>query len=296
MLSRRLCTQIGKRFSSSVACCPRQTRAFSTAHTILLARGQAKTKVETEQHSGQWTTTQNVRESQQTGMQTGHQVVGGDLGLQNHLMAISKWTAGGIGISAATASVSIMTGVFISPLVAFLGAFGCLIGTSFSKTEVFHRQGQLFNVDSQMRIGLAVGFFALQGFAIAPLLAASPGYAIAAAGCIAGGIISGMTAFALSKPQGALLKWGAPLSVMLFGMIGVSLLAMCFGGPFLAAHFWISTIGGLGLFSAFQAYDTQRAIQSYMDGSPDALGDALAMYLNFMNLFIRLLSLFRGSD
>ncbi len=46
---------------------------------------------------------------------------------------------------------------------------------------------------------------------------------VLAAGLVTGGVVAGMGAFALSRPQGSLLKWGGPLFVGLLGLIGCSI-------------------------------------------------------------------------
>jgi FtsH-binding integral membrane protein len=53
---------------------------------------------------------------------------------------------------------------------------------------------------------------------------------------------------------------------------------------------------GLGLFSVFVAYDTQRMIDKAAQGEEDHVSDALNMFLNLFNIFIRLLMIFGRRD
>ena len=68
-----------------------------------------------------------------------------------------------------------------------------------------------------------------------------------------------------------------------------------------ALQFAIS-VGGVLVFSALTAYDTQRIKEMYneLDGSDvagkKAIMGALALYLDFINLFIMLLQLFGNRE
>jgi FtsH-binding integral membrane protein len=51
----------------------------------------------------------------------------------------------------------------------------------------------------------------------------------------------------------------------------------------------VDTYGGILLFTAMNAYDTQLAMARYRDGDADHLGCATDLFLNFMNLLIRIM-------
>lgn len=177
-----------------------------------------------------------------------------------------------------------------------LGAIGLLIGASMMQPTI-HRdeQGHLTSTNSPLRLILTNAFFFMKGMMIAPLIAMSTPSIILAAGLATAGIAAGMMAFALSKPQGALLSWGGPLMAGMFGLLFCSIGGMLMGGLG-STMFWITTVGSLGLFSAFVAYDIQSAIQQYKEGHADHLGHALNMYINLMNIFQSLLVLFGFMD
>jgi len=60
---------------------------------------------------------------------------------------------------------------------------------------------------------------------------------------------------------------------------------------------WIMSIAGVGIFAGLTAYDTQRIKEMYYDGDSDvvagkkAILGALALYLDFINMFQFLLML-----
>lgn len=88
--------------------------------------------------------------------------------------------------------------------------------------------------------------------------------------------------------------WGSwlfgALLLLLFGLIFLAPLARILNIPATEALNWMDWIGVV-IFSAYVIYDLNRAmrIPSTMDNAVDS---ALAVYLDFVNLFIRLLSLF----
>jgi len=87
------------------------------------------------------------------------------------------------------------------------------------------------------------------------------------------------------------------LFVVILASLGTVLLpALGIGSPALiAALHNINLYLGLGVFSLFIAYDTQRMIESARSGIADPISDALSLFLNLLNIFIRLLEVFMAS-
>jgi hypothetical protein len=106
---------------------------------------------------------------------------------------------------------------------------------------------------------------------------------------------------------GALSLWGYTSdrdltgfgSFLVMGLIGITITLLAnllLGGD--AAHFLVSVIGVL-VFAGLTAWDTQRLRNDYIysalddeRGERDAIMGALSLYLNFINLFAFLLTLF----
>lgn len=114
-------------------------------------------------------------------------------------------------------------------------------------------------------------------------------------------IFAGCTTAALTFRRKVFLLIGGPLIGLLFVVIlaslGTVLLpALGIGSPALiAALHNINLYLGLGVFSLFIAYDTQRMIESARSGIADPISDALSLFLNLLNIFIRLLEVFMAS-
>ena len=94
--------------------------------------------------------------------------------------------------------------------------------------------------------------------------------------------------------------WGTFLFMGLIGLILASLVNIWLASP--ALHFAVSVIGVL-VFAGLTAYDTQRIREIYHYVSHDAaltkgaaINGALSLYLDFINMFLSLLSLFGSND
>jgi FtsH-binding integral membrane protein len=84
----------------------------------------------------------------------------------------------------------------------------------------------------------------------------------------------------------------------LFGMVGFSLLSMFFPSLMTGGASFVFSIAGIVVFAGLTAYDTQRIKAMNVTGNADAgeerkaaIHGALALYLDFINLFLSLLRL-----
>jgi len=204
-----------------------------------------------------------------------------------HLRNVYLCLSANIFTSGVAATAAVAGGVFISPIVGGLGGLALVLGISFMPQTY-----------SQARLGMLFSFAALEGLTFAPMIAqvmaVNPG-AIAMALLGTGAIFAGFTAMSLVAKRGAMLKFGGPLIGSLLAIIVLQIAGWFF--PALAPiAFNISLYGGLGIFSLFIAWDTQRMIESAQEGKKDVVGDSLSMFLNVINIFIRLLSIFTRRD
>jgi len=93
--------------------------------------------------------------------------------------------------------------------------------------------------------------------------------------------------------------WGSFLFMGLIGIIIASVVNIFLASG--ALQFAVSVIGVL-IFAGLTAYDTQSIKEMYFEGDSDvvagrkAISGALRLYLDFINLFIMLLSLFGSRD
>lgn len=110
---------------------------------------------------------------------------------------------------------------------------------------------------------------------------------------ITGAIFGGSSLVGLLLPRGFMLGYG---SVLTGGLLG--LLALNFTGILAAKYLGLATFAatlstvesycGIGLFSAMLMYDTHVAIKRYKAGDADHLGMSIQIFLDVMNLIIRI--------
>ncbi len=184
--------------------------------------------------------------------------------------------------------------VAIPPLVYFFaknwwaGAL-LMLGTVFGASAVRHKPG--INVVALFGMATVVGAVIAPAIFLAQLAAQDGGtlspapvrdaFLLATAG------FTGLTGYALTTQRDFSYLGGA-LTMGLFVVIGAGLLNFFVGSSALGLA--IASVSVL-LFGAFILYDTSRILRS---GERDAVGAAISLYLNFLNLFLALLRLLGG--
>lgn len=157
----------------------------------------------------------------------------------------------------------------------------------------------LFAVKRKPGINLVVmfGFVFMTGITLAPLLARTLG--MSGGGAIIGNafamtsVIFGAMSFFAIKSTKDFTGYGKPLMIALFVIIGFSLLNLFLGSPLLSIV--ISAVVVL-IFSVLVVYDTQNIIRGAYETPIDG---AIALYLDFLNIFtslLHLLGIFGGDD
>lgn len=109
-------------------------------------------------------------------------------------------------------------------------------------------------------------------------------------------IMLGASYYAYNTRANSLLLWEHSLVAGLWGLIGfplVSLISYMIFGPNVLTDLIFSYEPYLGiiLFTLFVAYDTHKMIQRYERKDPDHLHCAIEFYLDFLNIFIRILDI-----
>jgi modulator of FtsH protease len=155
---------------------------------------------------------------------------------------------------------------------------GLLIGLHFVK----HKPG--------INLAVMFGFVFMTGITTAPLLARTLG--MSGGGVIIGNafamtsVIFGAMSFYAVKTTKDFTGYGKPLMIALLVILGFSILNIFLGNPLL--HVAISGAIVL-LFSILVIYDTQNIMNGNYETPIDG---AIALYLDFLNIFISLLQLF----
>jgi len=155
---------------------------------------------------------------------------------------------------------------------------GLLIGLHFVK----HKQG--------LNLMVMFAFVFMTGLMLAPLLARTLG--MSGGGTIIGNafamtsVVFGSMSYFAIRTKKDFTSYGKPLMIALFVIIGFSLLNIFLGNPLL--HVIISG-AVVVLFSILVIYDTQNIMRGAYETPIDG---AIALYLDFLNIFTALLQLF----
>lgn len=200
--------------------------------------------------------------------------------VRNHIVRVYNLLTFGVVTAGLGCAAMITTplGAIVPYWAAMFGGLGCLLWLQFKPPA-----------NPQARVGLFLAFTTLEGMSLAPFvkMGAMKGV-LGSALVLTGAVFAGFTAVALLAPRGRLLALGGPLFGMLMGMVVLSLVSMIY--PTYFAHS-ILLYGGLALFSVMIAYDTQAMIERARCGNGDHVQDATSLFLNMMNIFIRLLQI-----
>lgn len=228
-----------------------------------------------------------------------------DAGLRAYMLRVFNWMAVGLALTGAvafgvihssllrvfyhvvmTANGPVITGMTGLGWVAALAPLGFVLVLSFGINRLSRQAAQ----------ALFLIYSAVMGVSMATLLLAYTGASVARTFFIAASLYAAMALWGYVTKR-SLASFG---SFLMMGVIGL-LIAM------LVNMFWpssmmtlvISVVGVL-VFTAFTAYDTQRIKVSYQQAlaymppeeiNKNSVYDALALYLDFINLFQFLLQL-----
>lgn len=141
------------------------------------------------------------------------------------------------------------------------------------------------------------GFAALMGLSLSWIFVAFTGFSIAQVFLITSIAFAGLSLWGYTTKKD-ISGWGAFLIMGVIGLIVASIVNIFLGSP--AIMFAISVLGVL-IFAGLTAYDTQKIKTTYLQmaatGDQEWLGKAaimgaLSLYLDFINMFMMLLSLF----
>lgn len=194
-----------------------------------------------------------------------------------HLVRVYNLLAAGVVMAGATSALMIMT-----PLWKVIPWWFPMFGGMIPLFWLMLRPPATV----QGRLALYFAFTALEGMALAPLVKMTAIKGVLGTSLVmTGAVFCGFSAAAYLSPRASMLALQGPLFGMLIGMVAVSLLNLIYPTAF--AHSLI-LYGGLALFSMFVAVDTQAMIERARCGAGDHVQDALQMFLNVVNIFVRI--------
>lgn len=215
-----------------------------------------------------------------------------DEGLRAHMLKVYNYMAAALGVTGlvayfASSSEALMTAIFSSPLayVVMLAPLAFVLVLSFGINRLSLPAAQ----------GVFWAYSAVMGLSLSTIFLVYTGESIARVFFITASLFGAMSLYGYTTRKD-LSGLGSFLLMGLFGIILASLVNLFLKSA--GMQFAISILTVL-IFTALTAYDTQRIKHMYYDvvGHGEAVGKAalmgaLALYLDFINLFLQLLRFF----
>jgi uncharacterized protein len=211
-----------------------------------------------------------------------------DVGLRRYMLQVYNFMAAGLGVTGFVAYAAVATGFYQqiagTPLIwlVMLVPFGVVLFLAFiERMSAGAAQATFWTYAASMGLSLAGIFLLYTGTSIARVF------------FISAGTFAAMSLYGYTT-QRDLSQFGSFLFMGLIGIVLASLVNIFIGSS--ALQFAISMIGVI-VFTGLTAWDTQRIKEVYQEGDPGdvltkkALIGALALYLDFINLFVMLLQL-----
>lgn len=207
------------------------------------------------------------------------------------LLNVYNWMAMGLAITGVIAygvagsefSYKLATSPFL-----YFGLFIVQIAIVFGLSAAINR------IPSGVAIGAFFLYSALTGLTFSILFMVFTGASIASTFLICAGMFAGVSVFGYVTKMD-LSKFGTYLFMALIGIILASVVNIFLTSPMMN---WIISIVGVLVFTGLTAYDTQKIKQMSQttdfdseQGKKAAVIGALALYLDFINLFMFLLNL-----
>jgi hypothetical protein len=212
------------------------------------------------------------------------------------LAKVFNWMAIGLGLTGIVAYFTAHTGLALaiisSPIffILIIGELGL----------VFYLSARIEKMQASTASSLFVGYSVLNGLTLSVIFLAYTDSSIAGTFFITAGMFGAMAVYGLVTKRD-LSGWGSFLFMGLIGIIIASVVNIFLNNS--AMHWMISMIGVL-IFTGLTAYDVQRIKKIGEEGimtqrheaiRKGSIMGALALYLDFINLFLMLLRFFGGS-
>jgi FtsH-binding integral membrane protein len=209
------------------------------------------------------------------------------------LRGVYGWMGAGLALTAVVAfytasTPALLQAIFGNRIVLYALLFGEL-GLVIAVSAAINR------LSPAAATGLFLLYAGVNGLTLSAILLAYTGTSVAATFFVSAGMFGSMSLYgALTKKD--LASWGSFLFMGLIGVIIASVVNIFLKSPAVA---WVMSMCGVIVFTGLAAYDTNklRALgrQGFADAGAERKGaiiGALALYLDFINLFLMLLNLF----
>lgn len=212
------------------------------------------------------------------------------------LAKVFNWMAAGLGITGLVAYLTATTGLAVriinSPLflIIALGTLGL----------VFFLSARIDKIQASTASALFVAYSVLNGLFFSTIFLRYTGTSIASTFVITASMFGAMAVYGLVTKRD-LSGWGSFLFMGLIGLIIASIVNIFLKSP---GVYWVTSMIGVLIFTGLTAYDVQKIKRMGEEGimaqgreaiTKGSIMGALALYLDFINLFLMLLRLFGGS-
>ena len=227
-----------------------------------------------------------------------------DQGLRAYMLRVYNYMGIGVAITGVVAYLTFAMAVVNTDAGMQLTSFGSVIyASAFKWVVIFAPLGMVFLISARINKMSLPGaqaafwaFAALMGLSISTIFLAYAHESIARVFFITAASFGALSLYGYTTKKD-LSAWGSFLFMGLIGIIIAMLVNLFLASS--ALQFAISVIGVL-IFAGLTAYDTQQIKEMYYAGDDGtvagrkAVMGALRLYLDFINLFMMLLSLFGG--
>lgn len=208
------------------------------------------------------------------------------------LAKVFNWMAVGLGVTGLVALLVANSAVAQQMILGNrLVFFGLIIG---ELGVVFYLSARIQRISAQAATGLFLLYSALNGATLSAILLLYTATSVAATFFVTAGMFGAMAVYGLVTKKD-LASFGSFLFMGLMGMIIASVVNMFLGSSLLS---WLISGIGVLVFTGLTAYDVQKITQMGAQGIMEqgevairkgAVMGALALYLDFINLFLSLL-------
>ena len=205
--------------------------------------------------------------------------------------AVYQWMAGGLALTAATAVLVVRSPVLLSTLVLRPGVLLVLLLAELGL--VFWLSGWIERMSVRTASWAFLVYAVLNGVTLSAILLIYTGSSVALTFVTAAAVFGAAAVYGSTTGRD-LTSVGSFAFMGLVGIIVGSLLNWFFRSPALG---WLITYAGVIVFVALAAYDAQKvqkiglaaSVRGEAVLSRQAILGALALYLDFVNLFLMLL-------
>jgi uncharacterized protein len=212
------------------------------------------------------------------------------------LAKVFNWMAMGLGITGIIAYITANSGLALSIVTSpfFMILLIAELGL------VFFLSARIDKIQAGTASGLFIGYSVLNGLTLSVIFLTYTGSSIAGTFFITAGMFGAMAVYGLVTKRD-LSGLGSFLIMGVFGIIIASIVNYFLKN---SSVYWVISLLGVFIFTGLTAYDVQKIKNMGESGIMNngdevvrkgAIMGALALYLDFINLFLMLLRFFGGS-